>query len=75
MYRRAEAGIPLLREESRACVRTALVLCEGILDEIVALDYDVLNTRVVVPRRRRTGVALPGLLTSAWSNSRLRVRS
>jgi phytoene synthase len=75
VYRRAEAGIPLLREESRSCVRTALVLYEGILDEIVALDYDVLNTRAVVPRRRRAGVALPGLLTSAWSNSRLRVRS
>lgn len=75
VYRRAEAGIPLLREESRDCVRTALVLYEGILDEIVALGYDVLNTRAVVPRRRRLGVALPRLLASTWSNSRLRLRS
>ncbi|RSM60885.1 phytoene synthase [Amycolatopsis sp. WAC 01376] len=75
VYRRAEAGIPLLREESRDCVRTALVLYEGILDEIEALGHDVLNTRAVVPRRRRAAVALPRLLTSAWSNSRLRVRT
>ncbi|WP_181771046.1 phytoene/squalene synthase family protein [Amycolatopsis pittospori] len=75
VYRRAEAGIPLLREEARPCVRTALVLYEGILDEIVALGYDVLNTRAVVPRRRRAAVALPRLLASAWSNSRLKVRT
>ncbi|HET6289577.1 MAG TPA: phytoene/squalene synthase family protein [Amycolatopsis sp.] len=75
VYRRARAGIPLLREESRDCVRTALVLYEGILDEIEALGHDVLNTRAVVPRRRRAAVALPKLLTSAWSNSRLKVRT
>ncbi|MEV7554065.1 phytoene/squalene synthase family protein [Amycolatopsis sp. NPDC089917] len=75
VYRRAEAGIPLLREESRDCVRTALALYEGILDEIAALGYDVLNTRAVVPRRRRLAVALPRLLASTWSNSRLRLRS
>ncbi|WP_410580544.1 phytoene/squalene synthase family protein [Amycolatopsis sp. lyj-108] len=75
VYRRAEAGIPLLRAEARDCVRTALVLYEGILDEIEALGHDVLNTRAVVPRRRRAAVALPRLLTSAWSNSRLRVRT
>jgi phytoene synthase len=75
VYRRAEAGIPLLRPESRPCVRTALTLYEGILDEIVALGYDVLNERAVVPRRRRLAVALPRLLTSAWSHSRIRVRS
>ncbi len=75
VYRRAEAGIPLPRPESRDCVRTALVLYEGILDEIAGLGYDVLNTRAVVPKRRRAAVALPRLLTSAWSDSRLRVRS
>ncbi|WET81811.1 phytoene/squalene synthase family protein [Amycolatopsis sp. QT-25] len=75
VYRRARAGIPSLREESRDCVRTALVLYEGILDEIEALGHDVLNTRAVVPRRRRAAVALPKLLTSAWSNSRLKVRT
>lgn len=75
VYRRARRGIPLLRKESRPCVQTALVLYEGILDEMVAQDYDVLNERAVVPRRRRAAVALPKLLASAWSNSRHRVRS
>ena len=57
VYRRAEVGIPLLRKESRACVRTALVLYEGILDEIVRRDYDVLAGRVAVPVSRRWGIA------------------
>jgi 15-cis-phytoene synthase len=58
VYRRAEAGIPLLRPESRPCVRTAITLYEGILDEIEALDYDVLNRRAVVGKGRRLAVAL-----------------
>jgi len=53
IYRRAEVGIPLLRKESRPCVRTALVLYRGILDEIVRRDYDVLTRRVSVPKGRR----------------------
>ncbi|HWD06384.1 MAG TPA: phytoene/squalene synthase family protein [Amycolatopsis sp.] len=61
VYRRAEAGIPLLRPESRPCVRTAIALYEGILDEIEALDYDVLNRRAVVGKGRRVAVALPQL--------------
>ncbi|MFJ1764086.1 phytoene/squalene synthase family protein [Amycolatopsis sp. NPDC088138] len=59
VYRRAEAGVPLLRPESRPCVRTALTLYEGILDEIAALDHDVLTRRAVVPKTRRLVVALP----------------
>lgn len=66
VYRRAEAGVALLRPESRPCVRTALTLYEGILDEIVALDYDVLTRRAVVPKRRRLVVALPPLAT-VWA--------
>ncbi|HVW45395.1 MAG TPA: phytoene/squalene synthase family protein [Amycolatopsis sp.] len=57
VYRRAAVGIPLLRKESRACVRTALVLYEGILDEIVRGDYDVLTRRVAVPVSRRLRIA------------------
>ncbi|NKQ52896.1 phytoene/squalene synthase family protein [Amycolatopsis sp. K13G38] len=53
IYRRAESGISLLRKESRPCVRTALVLYRGILDEIVRRDYDVLARRVAVGRGRR----------------------
>ncbi|GAA4548759.1 phytoene/squalene synthase family protein [Amycolatopsis samaneae] len=62
VYRRAEAGIPLLRPESRPCVRVAITLYEGILDEIEHLGYDVLNRRAVVPKRRRLAVALPELI-------------
>ncbi|UOX85032.1 phytoene/squalene synthase family protein [Amycolatopsis sp. FBCC-B4732] len=61
VYRRAEAGVPLLRPESRPCVRTALTLYQGILDEIVALDYDILTRRAVVPKSRRLVVAAPAL--------------
>jgi phytoene synthase len=66
VYRRAEAGVPLLRPESRPCVRTALTLYEGILDEIAALDYDVLTRRAVVPKTRRLVVALPAFAT-VWA--------
>ncbi|MEW2504873.1 MULTISPECIES: phytoene/squalene synthase family protein [unclassified Amycolatopsis] len=71
VYRRAEAGIPLLRPESRPCVRTAITLYEGILDEIEALDYDVLNRRAVVGKGRRLAVALPRLVT-VWARGRVR---
>ena len=78
VYRRAESGIPLLRPESRPCVRTALTLYEGILDEIVEMDYAVLTRRAVVPKRRRLVVALPPLV-SVWASettrSGLRLRS
>jgi phytoene synthase len=70
VYRRAEAGVPLLRPESRPCVRTALTLYEGILDEIVALDYDILTRRAVVPKSRRLVVALPPL-TAVWARETL----
>ncbi|GAA1021602.1 MULTISPECIES: phytoene/squalene synthase family protein [Amycolatopsis] len=65
VYRRAEAGIPLLRPESRPCVRTAITLYEGILDEIEAMDYAVLNRRAVVGNGRRVAVAVPALVRRA----------
>ncbi|MEV4142119.1 phytoene/squalene synthase family protein [Amycolatopsis sp. NPDC049691] len=71
VYRRAEAGVAQLRPESRACVRTALTLYEGILDEIVALDYDILTRRAVVPNSRRLVVALPPLAT-VWARETFR---
>lgn len=61
IYRRAAPGIPMLAPVSRACVATAFTLYGAILDEIEAAGYDVLSRRVVVPRRRRLAVALPGL--------------
>ncbi|WP_410568784.1 phytoene/squalene synthase family protein [Amycolatopsis sp. cmx-4-61] len=69
VYRRAEAGVAQLRPESRPCVRTALTLYEGILDEIVALDYDILTRRAVVPKSRRLVVALPPLV-SVWAREK-----
>nr|WP_237440166.1 phytoene/squalene synthase family protein [Amycolatopsis rubida] len=75
VYRRAEAGIPLLRPESRPCVRTAITLYEGILDEIEAMDYAVLNRRAVVGKGRRVAVAVPALVQRALSARPGRPRS
>lgn len=61
IYRRAEPGIAMLEPVSRACVRCAFTLYQGILDEIEAADYHVLHRRVAVPNRRRLAVAVPGL--------------
>ena len=61
VYRRAAPGIPMLAPVSRPCVKTAFRLYGGILDEIVAADYDVLARRVKVPNSRRLAVALPGV--------------
>ncbi|WP_033293420.1 phytoene/squalene synthase family protein [Amycolatopsis jejuensis] len=66
VYRRAEAGISLLRPESRACVQTSLTLYEGILDEIEAMDYEVLNRRATVSKGRRIGIAL-----TTWARHQL----
>jgi phytoene synthase len=62
VYRRAAPGIGMLEPVSRACVACAFTLYRGILDEIAATDYDILNRRVSVPRRTRIAVAVPGLV-------------
>jgi 15-cis-phytoene synthase len=62
-YRAAAPGIPLLSPGSQACMRTAFRLYGGILDEIVAADYDVFTRRATVPNRRRAAVAVRSLLT------------
>ena len=62
-YRAAAPGIPLLHAGSQACMRTAFRLYGGILDEIVAADYDVFGRRATVPNRRRAAVAITSLLT------------
>jgi phytoene synthase len=61
LYRAAEPGIRLLHPTSRDCVRTALRLYGGILDEVERADYQVLDRRVSVGIRRRLAVAGPGL--------------
>ncbi|SDC48128.1 phytoene/squalene synthase family protein [Actinokineospora iranica] len=60
VYRLAEPGTALLDPVARPCVDTATRLYSGILDEIAAADYDVLNRRAVVSGARRLSVALPG---------------
>ena len=62
-YRQAAPGIPLLNPGSQACMRTAFQLYGGILDEVVANDYDVFARRATVPNSRRASVALRSLLT------------
>jgi 15-cis-phytoene synthase len=66
-YRRAEPGIAMLAPESQDCVRCAFVLYGGILDEIVAADYDVLHHRARVPNRRRLAIAAPALAHAVWT--------
>lgn len=60
-YRTAAQGIRLVHPTSRPCLETALRLYGGILDEVVAADYQVLDRRVSVPAARRAAVAVPGL--------------
>ncbi len=61
LYRSAESGIELVHPTSRDCLRTALTLYGGILDEIEAADYDVFHGRVSVGLRTRGRVGLSGL--------------
>jgi phytoene synthase len=65
LYAEAEPGVALVEPVSRPCLRTAIVLYRGILDEVERADYQVLTQRVSVPRHRRAAVALPGLVRAA----------
>lgn len=73
VYRQALPGIALLDPVSRPCIRSAFVLYSGILDAVADDGYRVLHRRAVVPRRRRTVVALDGLARIA--HARLSHRS
>lgn len=75
VYRRALPGIDLLDARARPCVRTAATLYRGILDEIVAADYAVLDRRVSVPVRRRLAVAAPALVLSLTARRPARTRT
>ena len=61
-YAAAAPGIPLLLPGSQACMRTAYELYAGILDEVVAVDYDVFARRATVPHQRRARIAARSLL-------------
>ncbi|HST67263.1 MAG TPA: phytoene/squalene synthase family protein [Mycobacteriales bacterium] len=61
LYRAAAPGVRLLDPTSRDCLRTAIRLYGGILDEVERADYQVLDRRVAVGAGRRLRVAVPGL--------------
>jgi phytoene synthase len=63
----ASLGIRLLDPTSRDCVRTALRLYGGILDEIEQADYRVLDRRVSVGLGRRAAIAAPALGRAWWA--------
>ncbi|MGL4172872.1 MAG: phytoene/squalene synthase family protein [Actinomycetota bacterium] len=57
----AAQGIRHVHPMNRPCLETALTLYGGILDEVERADYQVLRSRVRVPRHRRVRVAAPAL--------------
>ncbi|MEV0717411.1 phytoene/squalene synthase family protein [Asanoa sp. NPDC050611] len=61
-YAAAAPGVGMLAPGSRSCIRAAYTLYGGILDEVVAADYDVFVRRATVPNRRRAAVAALSLL-------------
>ncbi len=61
LYRRAGPGVDLVHPSSRDCLRTAMTLYGGILDEIERADYDVFHGRVAVGLSRRARVGVTGL--------------
>jgi phytoene synthase len=63
-YTLATPGIALLDRASQGCIRTAYRLYGGILDEVVAHDYDVLTRRLRVPTGRRLRVAAASYLAA-----------
>jgi phytoene synthase len=62
-YAAAAPGVVMLAPASQACIRAAYTLYGGILDEVVAADYDVFVRRATVPNRRRAAVAARALLS------------
>ena len=60
-YRAAATGIGMLAPGSRACIRTAFRLYQGILDEIERADGDVIARRATVPPARRFGLVAVSL--------------
>ena len=69
-YRSAAAGVRMLHPTSRDCVRVALRLYGGILDEIERSDYRVLDRRVRVSRTRRLAVGVPAAVHAVRARHR-----
>jgi phytoene synthase len=70
LYRSAAAGVRMLHPTSRDCVRTALRLYGGILDEIEHSDYRVLDRRVRVGQGQRLAVAGPAAARAVLARRR-----
>ncbi|MFL6099665.1 MAG: phytoene/squalene synthase family protein [Actinomycetales bacterium] len=64
LYERARPGVALVEPASRPCLRTAIELYGGILDEVERAGYDVFRSRLAVPNRRRASVAVPAWVSS-----------
>jgi len=77
LYAAARPGLSMVDARSRLCLETAFTLYRMILREVVAADYDVFATRVVVPTSHRFAVAArlaagaAGRLLSARAAGRL----
>jgi phytoene synthase len=67
-YTRAEPLVGLIEPDSRPCLRAMRAIYRGILESIVALNYNVFTHRASVPTWRKVLIA-----TDAWWQSR-RVR-
>ena len=55
-YAAALPGVALLAPSSQPCIRAALELYGGILDEIERCGFAVLHRRIRLPRRRRAAI-------------------
>jgi phytoene synthase len=64
VYAQARPGVDLVEPASRPCLRTAIELYGGILDEVERAGYDVFHGRVSVPNAHRSRVA-----GAAWLSS------
>ena len=62
LFARARPGLAMLDPTSRDSIDCAYRLYGGILDEVEAVDHQVMRRRVAVPLGRRLAVAGPGLL-------------
>jgi phytoene synthase len=71
LYDQARPGVQLVEPTSRPCLRTAIELYGGILDEVERADYQVLSRRVSVPASRRARVALPALVSGLGARREL----
>ena len=74
-YALAVHGIELVHPTSRDCLRTAITLYSGILDEIEAADYDVFSGRVAVPNWRRAVAGSRGLVSAVRARHADRARA